>query len=81
MWSSWMWLQTELNEKKSCYQLIITISISEKSNTPTNTNTNTNTQPIVRITLSDNNCTERFVKNKAASAPIIFEEFVMVMIR
>ena len=33
------------------------------------------------ITLSDNNCTERFMKNKAASAPIIFEEFVMVMIR
>ena len=46
---SWMWLQTELNEKKSCYQLIITISISEKSNTPTNTNTNTNTKPIVRL--------------------------------
>ena len=35
---SLLWLQTELDNKKSCYQLIITISISEKTNTPrTNT--------------------------------------------
>ena len=28
------WLLTELDDKKSCYQLIIIISISEKANTP-----------------------------------------------
>ena len=32
------------------------------------------------ITLSSYNCTERLVKNEAANAPIIFEEFVMVVI-
>ena len=29
-----VWLLTELDHKKFCYQLIITISISEKTNTP-----------------------------------------------
>ena len=33
------------------------------------------------ITLSDYNCTEWLVKNKAANAPITFEEIVMVMIK
>ena len=33
------------------------------------------------ITLSSYNCTEWLVKNEAANAPIIFEEFVMVMIK
>ena len=32
------------------------------------------------ITLSSYNCTEWLVKNEAANAPIIFEEFVMVVI-
>ena len=27
----WVWLQTQLNETKSCYQLIITISEKNKS--------------------------------------------------
>ena len=30
---------------------------------------------------SNSNCTEWFVKNKAANAPITFEEIVMVMIK
>ena len=30
---SQVWLQTELDDKKSCYQLIITVSISEKPQT------------------------------------------------
>ena len=29
-----VWFPTELDDKKSCYQLIVTISISEKTNTP-----------------------------------------------
>ena len=29
-----VWLLTELDDKKSCYQLIITISISKNTNTP-----------------------------------------------
>ena len=33
------------------------------------------------ITLSDYNCTEWLVKNKAVSAPITFEEIVMVIIK
>ena len=32
------------------------------------------------ITLSNYNSTERLVKNKAAAAPILFEEIVIVMI-
>ena len=32
------------------------------------------------ITLSDYNCKKRLVKNEAANAPIILEEFVMVII-
>ena len=27
---SWVWLQTELDNTKSCYQLIITVTISKK---------------------------------------------------
>ena len=30
--------------------------------------------------MSDYNCTKWFVKNEATDAPIIFEEFVMIMI-
>ena len=33
------------------------------------------------ITLSHHNCTEWLVKNEAVNAPIIFEEFVLVMIK
>ena len=33
------------------------------------------------LTLSDYNCTDWLVKNKAASAPISFSEIVMVMIK
>ena len=39
----WVWLLTELDNMKSCYQLIITISISEKTSTPrTNISTGDN---------------------------------------
>ena len=34
----------------------------------------------VKLQVSDYNCTEWLVKNKAANAPIRIEEFVMVMI-
>ena len=34
IYSSRAWSLTELDDKKSCYQLNITISISEKTNTP-----------------------------------------------
>ena len=52
---SWVWLKTELDDKKSCYQLIITISISEKTNTP-RTNISSGDNILSSIFLHFGNC-------------------------
>ena len=86
---SCLWLLAELDEMKFCYQLIITTIIKKKKQNKKTFRTNISIRDNVYskkftancpITLSDYNCTEWLVKYRAADAPIIFEEIVMVII-
>ena len=83
-----VWLQTELEKKKSYNQLIIAISISEKTNIPRKKMTPVETiASTVWLQVSDYSQMSHYIirlqlyriisgkkkKKKAANAPIIFE--------